>query len=318
MKAAIVEAAGQAPVFGEFDAPQAGPGQVALRVTAAAISHVTRSRALGTHYSAPGGGQRFVPGVDGVGVSPDGRRVYFMLPPAPFGAMAEASVVDARQVIELPQALSDEAAAAMAIPGMSSWAALVERAAFRAGETVLVNGATGASGRLAIQVAKHLGAGKVVATGRNTAALADLKRLGADVTVALGDDADAMEAAFKREFRDGVDVVLDYLWGLSAQTLVVAAAKAGPDGVPIRFVQIGAVSGGSIELPSAALRSSSLQLMGSGIGSVAPSRLLAAIKGVLEAAPAAGFEITTEAVPLADVGAAWARKDANTRIVLKP
>lgn len=318
MKAAIVEAAGQAPVFGDFAAPQAGAGQVALRVTAAAISHVTRSRASGAHYSTPVGGQRFVPGVDGVGVTPDGQRVYFMLPQAPFGAMAEASVVDARQVIALPRELSDEAAAAMAIPGMSSWAALMERAAFQAGETVLVNGATGASGRLAIQVAKHLGAGKIVATGRNTAALADAKRLGADVTIALSDDADAMEAVFKREFRDGVDVVLDYLWGLSAQTLIVAAAKAGPDGVPIRFVQIGAVSGGSIELPSAALRSSSLQLMGSGIGSVAPARLLAAIRGVLEAAPAAGFEIATKAVPLADVAAAWARKDANTRIVLKP
>ena len=317
MKAAIVEAAGQAPVLGDFQEPVAGPGQVVVRVSAAAISHVTRSRASGTHYSSAAG-QGSVPGVDGVGVTPEGRRVYFLLPQAPFGAMAEACVVDEHHLVPLPDGLDDVTAAALAIPGMSSWAALAERAGFKAGETVLVNGATGASGRLAIQVARHLGAGKVIATGRNTAAFDDLKRLGADVTLALGDDADAMEAAFKREFRAGVDVVLDYLWGRSAQTLIVAAAKAGPDGVPIRFVQIGAVSRDSIELPAAALRSSALQLLGSGMGSIPLPRLKATLEGVLAAAPGASFEIATEAWPLADVTAAWRRPDGGARLVLRP
>ena len=121
---------------------------------------------------------------------------------------------------------------------------------------------------LAVQIAHHLGVARVIATGRNPAALAALRAIGADATITLSDDTDALEDACKREFSQGIDVVLDYLWGPSAQTLMVAAAKAGPDGVPIRFVTIGAASAPSIGSPSAALRSSSLTLMGSGVGSI--------------------------------------------------
>jgi hypothetical protein len=131
-------------------------------------------------------------------------------------------------------------------------------------------------------------------------------------------DREALEKAFKNEFQQGVDIVLDYLWGMSAETLVIAAAKAGPEGVPIRYVQIGSISGTNINLPSAALRSSALQLMGSGIGSIPFPRLLKAIQGVLEAAPSAGFKIATEPVPLADVTKAWAAGDTDSRIVLLP
>ena len=317
MKAAIVEQPGHAPVFGNFAEPAAAPGMSVIRVTASAISHVTKSRASGAHYSADGGLPP-VPGIDGVGVDEAGRRVYFILPEAPFGGMAERCLVDARRCLLLPDALDDVTAAALAIPGMSSWAALVERAQLRAGETVLVNGATGASGRLAIQVAKHLGAKKVIATGRNTAAFDELHALGADVTIALTPDRDALEKAFKAQFRDGVDVVLDYLWGPSAEALIVAGAKAGADAVPIRHVQIGAASGADITLPGAALRSSALQLMGSGIGSIEQRRLLAAIRGVLEAAPAAGFKVATRSMALADVARAWNAGDSESRIVLVP
>jgi NADPH:quinone reductase-like Zn-dependent oxidoreductase len=317
MKAAIVERAGQAPVYGEFGEPVAAPGLALVRVTAAAISHVTKGRASGAHYSADGR-LPLVPGMDGVGVDESGRRVYFVLPEAPFGAMAERCLVDARRCVPLPDALGDVEAAAMAIPGMSSWGALVERAQLRAGETVLVHGATGASGRLAIQVARHLGAKRVVATGRNTAAFDELRALGADATIALTADRDALETAFKKEFHAGVDIVLDYLWGPSTETLIVAAAKAGAEAVPIRHVQIGAASGGDITLPAAALRSSALQLMGSGIGSIPQPRILAALRGVLEAAPRAGFRIAARALPLAEVATAWDAGGSDSRIVLVP
>ena len=208
MKAAIVEQAGRAPVFASFAEPASMPGASVVRVSAAAISHVTKSRASGAHYSADGGLPQ-VPGIDGVGVDECGRRVYFILPRAPFGAMAERSLVDERRCIPLPEGLSDIDAAAMAIPGMSSWAALVERAQLRAGETVLVNGATGASGRLAVQIAKHLGASKVIATGRDPAALGELRALGADATIALTADRETLAPAFERAFSQGVDVVLE-------------------------------------------------------------------------------------------------------------
>ena len=317
MKAAIVERAGQPPVHGDFTDPAPAAGLAVVRVTAAAISHVTKSRASGAHYSADGQ-LPLIPGVDGVGVDDSGRRVWFILPEAPYGAMAERCLVEARRCIALPDALGDVEAAAMAIPGMSSWAALVERAHLRAGETVLVNGATGASGRLAIQVAKHLGAKRVVVTGRNTAMFDELHALGADATIALTPDRDALETAFKREFHAGVDIVLDYLWGPSAETLIVAAARAGADGVPIRIVQIGAASGADIALPGAALRSSALQLMGSGVGSIPQPRILAAVRGVLEAAPQAGFKVATRTLPLAEVATAWDAGDSRSRIVLLP
>jgi NADPH:quinone reductase-like Zn-dependent oxidoreductase len=181
---------------------------------------------------------------------------------------------------------------------------------------VLINGATGSSGRLAIQIAKHLGAKKVIATGRRLTD--DLKRLGADVVISLSQDKTALESAFEEEFRKGIDIVLDYVWGMSAEALVVAGARSGPEGVPIRYVQIGAISGGSINLPGAALRSSALQLMGSGIGSVPFPKLFNAMRQVLEAAPTAGFEIATRSMSLATVAEAWNQTDDGGRIVLIP
>lgn len=317
MKAAIVVEAGQAPVYGTFGDPVAAPGKSIIRVTASALSPVTRSRASGAHYSAAGT-LPFIPGIDGTGVTADGQRVYFLFPEPPYGAMAEQCLVDNRQWFAIPDGLAPETAAAMAIPGMSSWAALVERAGLKADETVLVNGATGASGRLAVQIARHLGAGKVIATGRRKEALEEVRLLGADVVVPLGEDRDDLERALRPIFEQRVDIVLDYLWATSAEALIHAAARFGPEGVPIRHVTIGSAGGQSVNLPSAALRSSALQLMGSGIGSIPFSRLMAAIRGVLDAAPSAGFRIATRSLPLAEVARAWAATDSGARVVLVP
>ncbi|HTZ02326.1 MAG TPA: zinc-binding alcohol dehydrogenase family protein, partial [Xanthobacteraceae bacterium] len=157
MKAAIVKKAGEPPVYAEFEEPQAADGEALIEVAAAPLTHVTKARASGTHYSATAA-YPFVAGLDGVGRRPDGRRVYFIMPRAPFGSMAARTAVDASHCVPLPDAVDDVTAAAIAIPAMSSWAALQERAKFKPGETVLVNGATGTSGRLAVRVARHLGA----------------------------------------------------------------------------------------------------------------------------------------------------------------
>lgn len=311
MKAAIVHAQGQAPALGDFAPPEVQDGEMMVQVKACALSPLTRARASGAHYSSSGQ-YPFVAGVDGTGVLADGRRAYFVLPRAPFGAMAEQSVASMDRCLPLPDGLDDVTAAAIANPGMSSWAALTERARFVAGETVLVNGATGASGQLAVQIARHRGAAKVIATGRNRAAL---DALGADGTIALDEDGDALEARFREVFAGGVDVVLDYLWGMSAERLLLAAAKAGPDGVPIRFIQIGTASGADLRLPGAILRSSALHLMGSGIGSVPLPRLVAAIEGVFAAAAAGALTLPCETMPLDRVEQAWAAP-GDRRIVL--
>jgi len=311
----MVVEAGRPPVYGDFTDPVPAPGKELIRVTASALSHVTRSRASGTHYSCAAE-LPFVAGVDGTGLTASGERVYFCFPEHPYGGMAQQCLVDVRHCMPVPMGLDERLAAAIAIPGMSSWAALEERARLRAGETVLVNGATGTSGRLAIQIARHLGAKKVIAAARRPAD--DLRALGADATVQLVEDRDALGKAFEKVFEDGVDIVLDYLWGTSAETMIVAAARASPEGVPIRYVEIGSMSGRDITLPSAALRSSSLQLMGSGLASVPFAKLLEAIRGVLNAAPSAGFKAVIKPVPLADVNRAWTEPKADSRVVLLP
>ena len=253
-------------------------------------------------------------GIDGVGRLDDGRRVHFFLPRAPYGSMAEKVVVSSSQCTSVPDSLDDITAAAIAIPGMSSWVALKERAKFVAGETVLVNGANGTSGRLAVQVAKYLGAKKVIATGRQAAALQSIKALGADETILLVENRDALENAFKEQFAGGVDVVLDYLWGQSAECLLTAGSKAGT-GAPISFIQIGTAAGTNITLPGAILRSTPIELLGSGLGSVPINRIVGAIEQVLRAAVAGHFEIATKPIPLSEVEQAWSSDGHMPRVV---
>lgn len=304
MKAAIITAAGRTPVYGEFPEPAAGDGMELVKVTAAALSPFSKSRSSGSHYSSEG---MFpcVAGADAVGQTADGRRVYFVLPEAPFGALAERSLVRARQCVEVPDGIDDVTAAAIANPGMSGWAALVERAALRPGETVLVNGATGSAGGLAVQIAKYLGAGKVIATGRDEVALEELRGLGADVLLPLG-EGEGFEEALLRELAGGIDMVIDYLWGRSARAIIVAIARAVEDGHPVRFVHVGGASREeNIELPGAALRSSAIQLMGSGVKSIPFDRLLESVKRVLEVAGPAGLKIRTRTLPLREIEANW-------------
>jgi len=317
MKAAIVLEAGKTPVYGDFKDPVPVGGEVLVTVSAAALSNLTKGRASGTHYSATGR-PPFVVGVDGVGRLADGRRVYFVLPRAPFASMAEKTVVVPSQCVSLPDDLDDVTAAAIANPGMSAWAALKERAKFKAGESVLVNGATGSAGRIAIQIAKYMGARRVIATGRNIDALKALSALGADVTIPIGDGGDAFEEAMKDQFGGvGIDVVLDYLWGPSAERILIAGAKAGKEAVPIRFVQIGSMSAPNITLPSAVIRATAITVMGSGIGSVSMDGLVGSIGELMKAANPGSFKIATKTFPLSDVERVWADTSSSARIVFQ-
>nr|WP_063571260.1 zinc-binding alcohol dehydrogenase family protein [Luteibacter rhizovicinus] len=323
MKAAVVYEAGKSPVFADFEAPAAKAGEELITVKAAALTHFTKARASGAHYSASAS-LPAIAGSDGVGVTQDGRRVYFILPGAPFGAMAEVTRVRAGHCIPVPEGIDDIAAAALANPGMSAWAALVHRAQLKQGDTVIINGATGIAGRLAVQLAKHLGAGKVIATARDEAALASVKALGADVVIPMHldgtgpDGSSRFEEAIREQCKEGVDVVVDYLWGKSAQTIIAAVAKTVEDARPVRFVQVGSSSGADITLPSAALRSSAIVLMGSGIKSVPLPDLLAAVGHVFAAAVPANLRTATRVLPLSDVQTAWDHDGGKARVVFVP
>jgi NADPH:quinone reductase-like Zn-dependent oxidoreductase len=195
---------------------------------------------------------------------------------------------------------------------MSAWAALVERAHLQPGETVLVNGATGTAGRIAVQLAKHLGAKKVIATGRNQTEFEEVKTLGADVVIPFSLGAlhplggKRYEQAVIEEFGEGINVVIDYLWGESARTIIAAIAKGVEDTSPARFVHVGGASGEeSIDLPGAALRSSSIVLMGSGYKSVPLLALLNAVRNTFDAVGPAKLQIATKTVPLSEVESYW-------------
>jgi NADPH:quinone reductase-like Zn-dependent oxidoreductase len=318
VKAAIVVEAGRTPVYGDFKEPSPASGETRITVAAAALSPLTKARAAGLHYSSSAE-VPFIAGVDGVGRLDDGRRVYFALLRPPFGSMSQQAVARLSQCVAIPDDLDDVTAAAIANPGMSSWAALKERAKIAPGETVLVNGATGTAGRLAVQIAKHLGAKKVIATGRDTEVLKSLAALGADVTIPLMPDEEALEDVFTEHLAGGaVDIVLDYLWGPSAERLLRAAAKTAKEAARMRFVQIGSVSASDITLPGAVLRSSGLVLMGSGIGSVAVSGLMNAIKELFEATVPGRFQIAIKALPLSAVEQAWPSAHNTARIVFVP
>jgi len=260
----------------------------------------------------------FVVGLDGVGKQTgqhSGKRVYFILPRAPFGSMGERTVVQTSHLVPLPDDIDDATAAAIAIPAMSSFAALTVRTQMTPGQVVLVNGATGISGRLAVQIAKLLGAGKVIATGRDTARLQALPGLGADVTISLLENEAALDAAFTRYFGDGVDIVLDYLWGASAERLMATAAKTSKNARPIRFIQIGSSGGATISLPATTIRSSGLELIGCGMGSIAFEQILASIAAVFKAAGPHRLAITPKILPLAKIEDNWAIETTATRTV---
>lgn len=321
MKAAIVTAAGKTPVYGDFNEPVARDGEELITVSASALSHFSKSRSSGAHYSSDGVFPA-VAGADGVGRTADGRRVYFVLPEAPYGALAEKSLVRSERCVPVPDGLDDITAAAIANPGMSAWPALVVRAALQPGETVLVNGATGTAGRIAVQLAKYLGAKKVIATGRNAEELEEMKALGADVVIPfeLGTlhpfGAKKYEKALVEAFESGIDVVIDYLWGESAKTVIVAIAKAVDDATPVRFVHVGGASGEeSIELPGAALRSSAIMLMGSGVKSVPMPVLLDAVRSIFEVVVPAKLQIATKSVPISEVAAVWDSAGGKPRVV---
>ncbi|EIV5415838.1 TPA: zinc-binding alcohol dehydrogenase family protein [Klebsiella aerogenes] len=311
MKAAVVFDLNDGPIWADFTEPQPAAGYTLIDVRAAAISHVVKGRASGRHYSFDGT-LPFVVGIDGVGMTSDGQRVYFAFPSAPFGSMAQRAPVALQNCLPLPDALDDISAAAMANPGMSAWAALVKRAQFQAGETVLINGATGSAGQLAVQIARYLGAKKIIATGRNAQALT---ALAADECINLTADEQTLNAQFATASAGQIDVVVDYLWGRSAELLLPILAKYTPGDKPVRYVQVGSLAGADIGLNGAVLRAAPLQLMGSGIGSLSMPQLLAATGEMLQAAVPGHFTIATTPLPLRDVAAAWPRDNSQKRTV---
>ena len=314
MKAAVVSRFDAAPRYEEFALPQQAEGEIVVDIVAAGLHPRVRSQADGSHYTSTDE-LPLVPGIDGVGRDAEGRLRYFILPDTTLGSMAEQTIIDPRRSIVLPDDSDPLVVAAGMNPAMSSWVALRRRIDFQPGQNVVVLGATGNAGRMAVQVAKLFGAGRIVAAARDAAKLAELPALGATDTVLLDGNDDALgEAA-----RDA-DVVIDYLWGDAAVAAMVALVTHREDEArPLAWVAIGSMAGPVASIPSAALRAARLQIVGSGQGSVPARDFLAELPELARELTRGTFDVDARAVPLADVQRAWAdAATASHRIVLTP
>jgi NADPH:quinone reductase-like Zn-dependent oxidoreductase len=320
MHAAVVHAFDAPPRYSAFADPVAAEGERVVTVTAAGLHPIVKALASGTHYGSTGD-LPFVPGVDGVGRLADGSRVYFGMSRSPYGTFSERGLAANWMCIPLPDGLDDATAAGIANPAMSSWVALNQRAKFVARESVLILGATGVAGRLAVQVARRLGARRVIAAGRNSQALETLKELGADAVISLDQAHGPLVAAFRGEFAEaGVDVVLDYLWGYPAECVLSAVSQKGlrMAAPRVRFIQIGESAGRTISLPAATLRSSGLELIGSGFGSASLDQIRAAVNEFFIVAATKPFQFNIKKAPLSDIEALWNKPEQGARFVFQP
>jgi NADPH:quinone reductase-like Zn-dependent oxidoreductase len=314
MNAAVVTSFDQPPHYQQFEVPQpTTSNDLLVDVLAVGLHPRVRTGAAGGHYTSTGT-LPMIPGVDGVAQRPDGRRIYFVADDDVLGPMADKAVVDRRRTIELPDDADVAKIAAGMNPAMSSWVALRRRVPLEPGQSVLVLGATGNAGTMAVQVAKQLGAGRVVGAGRDRGRLDALTGLGADEVVELTDDAALAAAAAD------VDIVIDYVWGQPAQQAMMALLTARADrSRALNWIQIGAMAGPTLELPSVALRSANLRLQGNGQGAVSATAYLAELPSLVDEIGAGTFAVRTNPVPLAEVEQAWTRVDQpGERTVLIP
>jgi NADPH:quinone reductase-like Zn-dependent oxidoreductase len=319
MHAAVVTSFDEPPHYQRFEAPEPKTDdEIVVDVLAVGLHPRVRSGAAGAHYTSSGV-LPMIPGVDGVGRRSDGRLMYFVAGDDVIGTMADRAVLDQRRAIELPDDVDIAKVAAAMNPALSAWVTLRQRVPIAAGQSVLVLGATGNAGAMAVQIARRLGASRVIGAGRDVARLNALDRVGADEVVALSDDADATALALGAAAAE-VDIVIDYVWGAPAQMAMMALLTARSDrSRALDWVQIGSVAGPTIELPSVALRSANFRLQGTGQGAVSPRAYLAELPALVAEIDAGTIAVNARRRRLADVEEIWTQPDATgERIVLIP
>lgn len=306
MLAAVLHRLGDVPRLDAFAEPALAPGEVRVRVAAATIKPLDVAIARGHHHRSP----LVLPaicGTDGVGYLDTGERVYFTGVRAPYGAMA--TFAPAQCVAMIPDDVDNVTAAVVVDRALMAWLPLRWRARVQPGETVLVVGATGLLGRMTVQAARLLGAGRVIAAGRKTS---ELEALGADGVIDLRLPPTQLHAAFASHAAGGIDVVIDFIWGPISEVLIAALSMTSGHGERgVRIVSTGEVTEGPIELAGAHLRDSPVLLMGNGPGNrPSPRELEAMIEEILGHAAGGAFRADAELLLLADIAQAWERARA--------
>jgi NADPH:quinone reductase-like Zn-dependent oxidoreductase len=322
MKAAVLHALGEFPRFEEVPDPVPADGEEIIEVTAAPLNNIDKIRADGSHYSVRpgtgGDGLPAVPGVIGAGRLADGRQVLFG---SRLGTMAQYCVVTPAMTFPIPDGLDDAVAAAVWNPGLSAWLTLNWRVKLQPGQTVLIMGATGVTGKLAVQVARRLGAGRIVAAGRNEQVLAELPGLGADAVVPLRQPDAALAEAFTEAADEGYDLVIDYLWGHPTEVFLGAITHHDMHtrSASTRLVQVGEMAGPAISLTAGVLRSAGLEILGVGTGTMPPLDVITSTLQELLALVRDGeLLVDIERLPLSEVEQAWSRDQHGRRPVFIP
>jgi NADPH:quinone reductase-like Zn-dependent oxidoreductase len=309
MKAAVMYQPGELPQYTDFPEPIVqNDDEVLVTVKAVAIKHLDKSKASGKHYSSdekPANGR--VIGGDGVCLLADGTRVYGM---GVSGMLAEKAIIHKDRIVKIPDGLDDVIAAALPNAVMGAAMGLKFKADIQPSDVVLINGVTGFTGRVAVQIAKHYGAKKVIVTGRNQQSLNDLLSLGADETISLLQD----DESFKTQLTQihavtPIDVIVDYLWGHTAEMILACIKGKGSFTNKIRYVSVGSMAGDLIQLSAANLRSVDLQLTGSGLGAWSKAQVGQLFREILpemfELAAAGKLKVDTITVNLEDIAELW-------------
>jgi len=321
MKAAVVFEKGSILQYADFPEPEVQENEILVSVKAASIKNLDKARAGGNHYSTEN--QEYQPtiiGTDGAGYLENGNKVYFF---SKKGTVSEKAAADKKMIIPIPEELDFSLAAALPNAVMGSAMALKFKAGLQPGNTVLINGATGITGRIAVQIAKIYGAGRVIVTGRNEKSLESLLELGADEVISLKlDDHDFKQKIKEVHQETPIDIILDYIWGHSVEMILSAFKGDGTFSHKTKLVTIGGMSGDTVQLSSQILRGTDIQISGSGLGSWTKeeSALLFSeiIPEMYQAAVEGKIKMETEEVDIKNIEAVWnAEIQSGKRLVIR-
>jgi NADPH2:quinone reductase len=313
MKAAVLTEVGVPPSFDDFPDPEPRADEVVVEVVAAGVHHLDLAKASGavpdTVPALPS-----VVGSDGVGRLLDGRRVFFDAPVSPYGSWAQRTLVSEANLLDVAEGVDDVTAAALGNTGLAAWLALTWRAELQPGESVLVLGAAGALGSVAVQAAKANGAGRVVAADADPDRLRRAAERGADATVTIASGADLAATFREAAGEHGFDVIIDPLWGEPALAAMQAAAHGA------RHVQIGHSAGAAIHLPAHVVRTARLEILGFAFLQAPAEVRREAYETLTEHAARGNLQVDVLPVPLADVTKAWEqqKRGAPAKLVLTP
>jgi len=317
MRAAVIERYGDPPVVREVPPPEPADGTVLIQVAAAPLNPVDLAIANRRFYG-PSPPTPYVPGREEIGRvlagsgAQHGSRVYFEVDGA-HGSFAEQSLTSASLLTDVPEGVSDAVAACLGIPALAAWLGLEWRAQLRAGESVLVLGASGALGTVAVQAAKILGAGRVVAAARSADGRRRATELDADATVELNND-NGLTERFTQAAGGELDIVIDPLWGAPGLAALRALRVGG------RLVQLGQAAGPEVALPSSLLRGRQLTILGHTNFAVPWKVKAEAFRTMAEHAAAGRLKLEHETLPLEQAPEAWRRQASSPgrKLILTP